>query len=517
MARYKACNPDQSLLLPVTLKNHIYPGSLEETIDIMVEKHLDLTLFDQIYHNNDTGRLAYHPKVLLKVILLAYSRGIIGSRRIEQACRENILFMALAGGHHPDHSTIAAFVNSMKDFILDFFVQILMVCSELNLLDGTHFSLDGCKLPSNASKEHSATFKELKKKRGKLKEKLKGLLSQHIVTDKNDEDIREVDKSKRERRIKRIEKQIKRIDSFLNENNPKQGRTKKEIQSNITDNDSAKMPTAHGVIQGYNAQVMVDSKHQIIVHAEAMGNGQDADNLKPMVEGLKQNLKTIGNLENPVEGTILTADSNYHTNENIDLCEQEAIDAYIPDTNFRKRDANFKDQKRFRDGVNKPPKKKGKFEKFSPDDFIYDKKNDGYICPQGQLLHLITNHMVNRGTIYRVFRIKNDACQNCLLRDKCLANKSAKQRYLLIPIETDENVEKPVSPSARMKKKIDSKHGKEIYSHRLGNVEPVFGNIRYNKLLNRFTYRTKVKVNTQWLLYCLIHNIEKISRYGFAN
>jgi len=262
---------------------------------------------------------------------------------------------------------------------------------------------------------------------------------------------------------------------------------------------------------------MVDSKHQIIVHAEAMGNGQDADNLKPMVEGLKQNLKTIGNLENPVEGTILTADSNYHTNENIDLCEQETIDAYIPDTNFRKRDANFKDQKRFRDGVNKPPKKKGKFEKFSPDDFIYDKKNDGYICPQGQLLHLITNHMVNRGTISRVFRIKNDACQSCLLRDKCLANKSAKQRYLLIPIETDENVEKPVSPSARMKKKIDSKHGKEIYSHRLGNVEPVFGNIRYNKLLNRFTYRTKVKVNTQWLLYCLIHNIEKISRYGFAN
>ena len=106
MARYLPYNYNQSMLLPVTLKDHIYPGSLEETIDIMVEKKLDLTLFDQLYHNDDTGRLAYHPKVLFKVILLAYSRGIIGSRRIEKTCRENILFLALSGGQQPDHSPL---------------------------------------------------------------------------------------------------------------------------------------------------------------------------------------------------------------------------------------------------------------------------------------------------------------------------------------------------------------------------------------------------------------------------
>ena len=460
--------------------------------------------------------MAYHPKVLLKVIRLAYSRGIIGSRRIELACRENILFMALAGGHQPDHSTISAFVASMQDIIIDIFLQTLLVCSELNLLAGTHFSLDGCKLPSNASKEYSGTFKELKKKRGKLKEKLTGLLNQHIITDQKDEDIHQVDKTKREKRIKRIKKQIERIEEFMKNNEPEKGKTRKEIQSNTTDNDSAKMPTAHGVIQGYNAQAVVDSKHQIIVHAEAMGNGQDADNLKPMVEGLKQNLKAIGHTENPVEGAILTADSNYHTNENIILCEQESMNAYIPDTNFRKRDVQFKGQGRFREGVNKPPKKKDNFEKYILSDFIYDAKNDVYLCPKGHSLKLETGHMVNRNTVYRVYRIKDDSCLECPLRDNCLSHKSARQRYLCIPADSAGKPEEPLSPSVRMQHKIDSDQGKKIYGQRLGNIEPVFGNIRYNKHLNRFTYRTKVKVNTQWLLFCLIHNMEKIAHYGMA-
>ena len=510
MARYLPYNFNQSLLLPVTLKDHIYPGSLEETIHILVEKKLDLTEFDQLYHNDDTGRLAYHPKVLLKIILLAYSRGIIGSRRIEQACRENIIFMALAGGHQPDHSSIAAFISSMHDFIINLFTQILMVCSELSLLDGTHFSLDGVKLPSNASKEHSATFKELKKRRGQLKEKLRGLLNQHIIADQTDENIKQVDKTKLDKRIKRIDKQFKRIERFIENNEPKKGKSKKEIQSNITDNDSAKMPTAHGVIQGYNAQAIVDSKRQIIVHAEAMGNGQDADNLKPMVKGLKKNLKTIG-CSDELKGTILTADSNYHTNENIAFCEQENIDAYIPDTNFRKRDVRFKDQKRFRNGVNKPPRKKEPFEKFSLNDFKYDEPNDVYTCPKKHVLKLETSHMVNKNTVYRVYRIKDDSCITCPLRNKCLANKSAKQRYLVIPVDSVSKSDKPPSFSKRMQQKIDTEHGKQIYSQRLGNVEPVFGNIRYNKRLDRFTYRTKVKVNTQWLLFCLIHNIEKIA------
>jgi transposase len=114
---------------------------------------MDTSIFDDRYSNDETGRCAYDPKVLLKVVLLGYSRGLIGSRKIERACKENVIFMALSCGQQPDHSTIAAFVSSMKGEILPLFRDVLLVCEEENLLGGTFFALDGCRLSSNASTE----------------------------------------------------------------------------------------------------------------------------------------------------------------------------------------------------------------------------------------------------------------------------------------------------------------------------------------------------------------------------
>jgi hypothetical protein len=120
--------------------------------------------------------------VLLKVILFAYSRGTISSRQIERACSENIIFMALSCGFHPDHSTIAQFVSSTQKEIESIFSNILWVWAQLGLLGGTHFSLNGVKLPSNASKEWSGTFKALELTRDKLQARLQQVLNEHIHT-----------------------------------------------------------------------------------------------------------------------------------------------------------------------------------------------------------------------------------------------------------------------------------------------------------------------------------------------
>jgi hypothetical protein len=72
------------------------------------------------------------------------------------------------------------------------------------------------------------------------------------------------------------------------------------------------MMTSHGTIQGYNSQTLVDRKHQVIMHAEAFGNGQDNQHLAPMVEGAKANLEEIGQSEDYFEDKIFTADTNYH-------------------------------------------------------------------------------------------------------------------------------------------------------------------------------------------------------------
>ena len=221
MAKFKPYDYDQMVMIPISLKEQLDPGTLEYVIHELVEQKIDLSVFENCFKNDDTGAPAFDPKILLKIILFAYSRCMVGSRPIERACRENIIFMALSCGFQPDHSTIAHFVSSMKDEIETIFCNILLVCEELNLLGGTHFSLDGLKLPSNASKEWSGTFKELKKKQDKLQEKLTEVLSEHIRTD----DSSESDSQRREKQKARLERQVKRLDEFLKQNHPKQGKT----------------------------------------------------------------------------------------------------------------------------------------------------------------------------------------------------------------------------------------------------------------------------------------------------
>jgi transposase len=184
MAKFKPCNEDQLVMLPISLQGQLVPGTLEHTISQLVDKHIDLSVFDARYNNDETGATAIHPKILLKVTLLAYARGMISSRQIECACQENIIFIALSYGYAPDHSTIAEFVSSMQTEIQSIFSNILLVCEELGLLDGTHFSLDGVKLSANVSKEWSGTFDELKHKRDKLQEKLQRVIAEHAQADK---------------------------------------------------------------------------------------------------------------------------------------------------------------------------------------------------------------------------------------------------------------------------------------------------------------------------------------------
>ena len=259
------------------------PGTLEYAIQHVVEERLDLSIFDDRYRNDETGRKAIAPKVLIKIVLFGYSRGMISSRSLERACCENITFMALACGQKPDHSTIAAFVSSLDNEIEPLFTKVLLICEEEGLLGGTHFSLDGLKLSSNASKEWSGTFADLKKKQEALEKKVKEAVCEHREADKREKGKAVTDRQRREKRIKRLKQKVDRIEKFLSENEPKIGAGGNEIQSNVTDNESAKLTSSHGVLQGYNANAMVDEKHQVVVHASAFGKGEDSTNMGPMV------------------------------------------------------------------------------------------------------------------------------------------------------------------------------------------------------------------------------------------
>jgi len=504
MAKFKPCNEDQLVMLPISLQDQLVPGTLEHTISELVDKHIDLSVFDARYNNDETGAAAIHPKILLKVILLAYAKGMISSRQIERACQENVIFIALSYGYAPDHSTIAQFIVSMQSEIQNIFGNILLVCEEMGLLGGTHFSLDGVKLSANVSKEWSGTFDDLKHKHDKLQEKLQQVIAEHAQADQQPE----VEIERQKKRERRFQVQVERLNQFLQEQEPKYGSEGKEIQSNVIDNESVKMPTSHGVVQGYNAQALVDSKHQVILAAEAFAS-QDHENLAPMLEDAKKNLASIGKDETYFQGKQLTADSNYHSFNSLNVCQDEKIDAYIPDIHFRKRDPHFADQERFQDGIHGRQRTGAKPSPFNASDFSFDASKLVYLCPQGKELTCHAHNQVNRYRTYDVYHARVQDCAACPVKSRCLSKSTASRRYLSIPVDSQ-----PPNLIDAMKAKVDSEVGKRIYARRLAIVEPVFANICVHKRMHRFTLRSKRKVDVQWRLFALVHNIGKIHMFG---
>lgn len=336
------------------------------------------------------------------------------------------------------------------------------------------------------------------------------MIHEHRAIDKRDGDKPDSDRLREEKRIRRLKQKADRIEKFLAENEPKIGARGKEIQSNVTDNESAKLATSHGVLQGYNANAIVDEKHQIVLHAEALGKGEDSSIMEPMLEGAKEKLEAAG-WENPLKDMTISADTGYYSVKNLEACKEFEVDAYVPDPQFRKRDIRFENAGRHRRSVDKRHERyKSKKRWFSVEDFKLDDQTGKLICPAGHVLY-VKNRNFQTADGYKAiaYQAPKTACRDCQLRSKCLRTPNTVSRQVHVFYG-----KRPGSLTDEMKQKIDTPEGRRTYSKRLGIVEPVFGNIRSCKRMNRFTLRGYIKVNIQWMLYCLVHNIEKVLNYG---
>lgn len=494
MARYKDINYDQTRLLPVSFDKQILPGSFEYTVNRVIDE-LDLSVFDERYRNDETGRPAYAPDMLLKVILTAYSRGVTSSREIERLCHENVVFMALSGDSQPHFTTIAGFIAAMHEVIEPLFLEVLMVCDAMGLIGKEMFAIDGCKMPSNASKEWSGTHAELSRKEKKIGRAVGHMLGKHREEDERGG----VDESMRAREQAHLEKlrQVRaRIKKHLAATTDRMGHRGQPIKSNITDPGSATMRTSHGTVQGYIGVAAVDSKHQVIVASRAFGQPQEHRLLVPMIEAIPESLRT---------GSKLTADAGFCNTENVAYCEDKGIDAYIADNKFRQRDPRFATVSR-----HKPEHKRSHY--FKPEHFHYDAGHERCHCPAGHEMWLQVRAVERKGRLYHGFQAYVNDCRHCVLQSKCMRVLPGRRgRQVSIRVDRHDAAVKPLD---RMRRKIDSETGRYIYHQRIGTVEPVFGNVRATKRLDRFSLRGENKVNGQWQMYCLVHNIEKIQRYG---
>src|SRR5512139_1553494 len=386
MARYKPYDYRQTKMLPVRFEEQILPGTFEYTLNRLIDESIDLTVFEARYRNDDGGAPAYDPAVLLKIILLAYSRGITSSRQIERLCRENVLFMAISADSQPHFTTIAHFIATLDREIGKIFRDVLLVCDEAGLIGKEMFAVDGVKLPSNASKEWSGSQKEYSKKIEKMERAVRHLTQRHRREDASGEDA-----ALEEARAKQqatLEKAIAKVRGFLQGHEDKVGKSGRVKQSNITDNESAKMLSGKGVIQGYTAVAMVDGKHQIVVHAEAHGEGQEHDLLIPMIEGARKPWRS-----DPFKSAALLADAGYGSEENAKYLSDEHIDGYLADPMFRKRDPRFAEAARHKPTRPDEPFAKRKREiPFQPKDFNIAQDRSHAICPAGKRLYRNGRH-----------------------------------------------------------------------------------------------------------------------------
>ncbi|MFN7505589.1 MAG: IS1182 family transposase [Limnobacter sp.] len=510
MARYKPQDRN-SLLLPVVLSDQLVTGSFAFALDYLVDNELDLTAMDARFKNDEVGASAYNPRVMLKIVLLAYSQGLVSSRSIEQACLRNVQFIAISGDSQPSHTHIAKFVCRLSEQIKPLFSQVLMTCDAQGLIGRELFAIDGVKLPSNASKERSGTHEELRYRAERLDKAAHKILELHLAQDKQGSE--QALEPKRQARIEALRKEAARTREFLASTQSRLNHKGQELKTNVTDPDSAKMATSKGVIQGYAAQATVDSRHQVVLAANVIGSGSEQAMLLPMIEQAAPYCTA---------NTVVTADAGYHSDANVQQLKDKNISALIADNQMRKRDERFKDQDKHTNKPDplfdkKPAGQTKSTKRFGPKNFDF---NDQHIatCPAGKVMSSPgTIYITASGLQYQNYTARAVDCNACPLSGQCLKGPlkpndgRGRQVSRFLPKSKDD-----LNPSELMRKAIDSPEGRQLYSQRIGTVEPVFANLRHNKRLTRLNHRGKTKVNTQWNLYCMVHNIEKLANNGYA-
>ncbi|NRA93000.1 MAG: transposase, partial [Psychroserpens sp.] len=202
-----------------------------------------------------------------------------------------------------------------------------------------------------------------------------------------------------------------------------------------------------------------------------------------------------------------TADSGFHSEKNLQFMATTGLDTYIADTKFRSRNPLFKTSETYHTEKRRLKRSKGRPKLFSSNEFNLDIISKTCRCPAGKSMRFRGDNVKSEGKLYTRFQGELSDCENCALRAMCMRNPPKKEgRQVQFLNDTVKNI----TFTAKMRVKIDSSIGRRQYSKRLGMIEPVFGNITVNKGMNKFTLRGKGKVNAQWQMYCLVHNIEKL-------
>ena len=447
MSRFHPVDRQTGYLLPPSVDEWLPEDHLARFI-VEVVDGLDVSALEKAYAGR--GSTAYHPTVLLALLIYGYANGVFSSRKIERATYDSVAFRYIAAGTHPDHDTLATFRRRFLDELAGLFVQVLEMAQEMKLLTLGTLSLDGTKIKANASRHSALSHGRIEPLEIQLKAEVESLLAQAEQADQSTvpdgmnlpEEIarRQVRleamaaaKVKIEERAKaRFEKEQAEHEAKLahraqklKESGKKPGGKppkpptagpKAQDQLNLTDEESRMLPVPGGGFeQAYNAQAAVDTTSMLIVTLGVTQASNDKEQVLPMLEQLAALPASLGQVER------LLADTGFYSAKNTEACEARGIDPFI-----------------------------------------------------------------------------------AVKRDK---HHPAPQERFTEPAALPANA----SPTQTMAHKLKTKAGRALYALRKQTVEPVFGIIKSVLGFRQFSLRGLKKVTGEWMLVCLAWNLKRMA------
>lgn len=324
---YRPYLPEQTLLLPPALSDWVPEGHLARFISDVVDE-LDLSQIEATYEEEERGYPPYHPVMMVKVLLYGYATGVYSSRKLAARLVDSVAFRYLAAGNEPDFRTLSEFRRRHAEALSGLFMQVLQLCQQAGLVKLGRIAVDGTKIKANASKHKAMSYGRMKTAEKRLEKEVRQLLEQAEATDQEEDrrygserqgDELPEELSRRESRLKKIREAKAALEEKARKTG-EDGKVPEKAQRNFTDPESRIQKTSDGFIQGYNPQLAVDEKVQVIV-AQQVTAGPDVKEMVSLVEQIEANLG-----EAP---EAILADAGYYSEANDEAMFEKGVDAYI--------------------------------------------------------------------------------------------------------------------------------------------------------------------------------------------
>jgi transposase len=450
----------QTLLFPERLEDYIGPENPVRFLDAFVAK-LDLQpLGFAKACCASTGRPPYDPAALLRLYLYGYLHRVRSSRALEAECHRNVEVLWLLGKLTPDFKTIADFRKDNLKPLQAVARQFTLLCRKLELFGGELLAIDGSKFAAVNARDQNFNADKLQDLIARADARLAEYFQQLDTADATEPGATTLSATELATKIAAVQDRQDWHKELLAQLDDEQK------QVSVTDPDARKLPTAHGTVVGYNAQLAVDAKHKLIAADDVANAATDLHQLANVA------LQAQTNLE--IQQAEVLADKGYYNASEVSRCLEHGLSPLIPKTDTS---ANTK------------------LGLYGKSQFKYEPEPDHYICPAGgTLTYRFSTYELGRELKY--YRAKG--CKDCALKKQCTRN----QNNRTLTREANEHLMEQMT--ARLKAQPE-KYAlrKQLAEHPFGTIKRWFG-------YTHFTLKGLTKVRTEWSLITLAYNLKRV-------